>query len=396
MTGTMRSVLGGLIAALVLALVPSAAAAPHHPAVPGRPVARTVLPADQWLPGSADAYRQSYTSTAVDGSITTVTGAMFVPSGHRPLGGWPVISWAHGTVGIADGCAPSTQPRSARDVAYLSALLAHGYAVVATDYVGLGTPGIHPYLDGRTEAYATIDMVRAAVRADHRLSRRWLASGQSQGAQAALFVAALATKYAPELDYRGAIATAPATQSRMTITDTGALLPDRPANPFLALVLGGLAVSHPGAIDAGDYLTAAGMQVYRSVLDTDCFGATAARMAGHPNRDFYDIDAAELDALIRILDANDVPITKYSRAVFLAQGTTDTIVYPPATAETARQLAAAGAPLTFRTYDDTDHNGLLAAALPDLLAFIADRFAPHHPAATASAASSAPVDNPPT
>ena len=64
-----------------------------------------------------------------------------VPS---PAGAWPIVAWTHGTVGVADVCAQSYTQRSDRDKAYLGTLLAQGYALVATDYQGLGTPSPHP------------------------------------------------------------------------------------------------------------------------------------------------------------------------------------------------------------------------------------------------------------
>ena len=50
---------------------------------------------------------------------------------------------------------------------YLTNWLSQGYAIVATDYVGLGTPGIHAYLDGPSAAHSVIDMVRAARAVGH-------------------------------------------------------------------------------------------------------------------------------------------------------------------------------------------------------------------------------------
>ena len=61
---------------------------------------------------------------------------MFVPNGEAPAGGWPVIAWAHGTVGLGDDCTPSAQPRSARDNEYLSHWLDQGYVVVGSDFRG--------------------------------------------------------------------------------------------------------------------------------------------------------------------------------------------------------------------------------------------------------------------
>ena len=53
---------------------------------------------------------------------------------------------------------------------YLTNWLSQGYAIVATDYVGLGTPGIHAYLDGPSAAHSVIDMVRAARAVEPSLS----------------------------------------------------------------------------------------------------------------------------------------------------------------------------------------------------------------------------------
>src|SRR5262249_12851241 len=51
---------------------------------------------------SIAAYRISYLSGGVP-----VTGAVLAPLGDPPTGGWPVVSWDHGTTGMADRCAPS-------------------------------------------------------------------------------------------------------------------------------------------------------------------------------------------------------------------------------------------------------------------------------------------------
>ena len=114
-----------------------------------------------------------------------------------------MLAWSHGTVGVADVCAPSFRGRSERDVKYLDHWLARGYAIVATDYEGLGTRGPHPYLHCRSEAQGNIDAVRAAQSLGLPLSRRWLVTGQSQGGQGALCTGAMADTRAPELDFLG-------------------------------------------------------------------------------------------------------------------------------------------------------------------------------------------------
>jgi pimeloyl-ACP methyl ester carboxylesterase len=162
------------------------------------------------LPNAGMQARILYTSTdGIDGRTpVVVSGAYFAPKGTPPAGGWPLIAWAHGTTGVADICAPSWQTRSYRDLAYLEAWLAQGYAVVGTDYQGLGTPGPHPYLATRPEAYGVLDSIRAARAAwPDQVANRIVIVGQSQGGGAAFATAGLAAQYAPELGIRGTVAT---------------------------------------------------------------------------------------------------------------------------------------------------------------------------------------------
>jgi hypothetical protein len=367
-------------AALLAGLVPvttSHAEVASHDG-PGTLVTSTPLPAELSLPGAATALRISYTSTGFDGRPTVVTGAVFVPPGAAPKHGWPVLAWAHGTVGIADVCAPSANPRSARDSAYLSAWLDAGYAVVSTDYEGLGTPGPHQYLNGRSEAFGTIDSVRAARQLHLDLGRRWLAAGQSQGAQAVLFTGPLAPTYAPELDLRGVVSTAPISQWRMTLDAVKPFLPDRPASPFVIPILAGVEAAHARTFDPADYLTPFGEQLLADVRTTDCFTALAVKTAGHLSQEVYDASPAEVERMMGFLEQDsEVPITQHRRPIFLAQGLADTVVYPAATMATADKLRAAGNDVTLRTYPGADHNGVMAAALPEILAWSADRMAGH-------------------
>jgi pimeloyl-ACP methyl ester carboxylesterase len=157
-----------------------------------------------------------YRSIGVAGKGVAVSGTVTVPKGPVPKGGWPVITWAHGTTGIADQCAPSRDSKAnaahgltAYAYPLLQRWLKAGYALVRTDYEGLGTPGDHPYLNGRSEGYAVLDAVRAARRLDKRLSRRVVIAGHSQGGQSALWAASLARRWTPELKVRGTVALAP-------------------------------------------------------------------------------------------------------------------------------------------------------------------------------------------
>ncbi len=179
------------------------------PATRGTVLRTEPVPETLTLPKAGQARRMLYSSRGgADGTTPiAVSGEIFEPQGSPPPGGWPIVAWAHGTTGISDICAPSWQARSYRDIAYLDAWLAQGYAVVASDYEGLGTPGMHPYLNVRSEAHGVLDAVRAALADDRRLRNEIAIVGQSQGAGAAFGSAAFAPTYAPELDVRGSVAT---------------------------------------------------------------------------------------------------------------------------------------------------------------------------------------------
>jgi hypothetical protein len=81
-----------------------------------------VLASVPWFGRGGLSVRFVYGATdGVDGSrVFKTSGAIFLPTGDAPAGGWPIVAWAHGTVGIADRCAPSVNPRSSRDAEYLS------------------------------------------------------------------------------------------------------------------------------------------------------------------------------------------------------------------------------------------------------------------------------------
>ncbi|MEV8373203.1 lipase family protein [Kribbella sp. NPDC056861] len=371
--GKVGRIAGAILLAAVLAAGMATTADAHGK--PGKVVKIERLPESLRLPGAAKAQRLHYTSTGFDGRLTVVSGALFVPPGKAPKGGWPVLSWAHGTVGIADNCANSISGRSQRDIDYLTSWLAAGYAIAASDYEGFGTPGTHPYLNGKSEAYGVIDIVRAARQADRSLSRKWIVSGQSQGAQAALFTGALQDKYAPELDYRGTISTAPISQWQMTFDAVKPFVPDTPANPFVILILAGTKASHPLTFNPDVYLTAYGKSLYQKAITTECYTAIAQLAVGKKSQDLYSVDAAEADRLLDLLIADgEIPIKQHEQPIFLAQGTADTVVFGPATTVTAGQLGAVGNELTYRTYPGVDHNGLMAAAKAEILEWAGDRF----------------------
>ncbi|WP_026361563.1 lipase family protein [Amycolatopsis nigrescens] len=375
----MRGVRARVAAVLValLTVLPGAPAASALPAEqPGEVESVTPLPPEQWLPGTGEANRVSYWSTGLGDRPALVSGAVYLPQGAPPAAGWPVLSWAHGTTGLGDACAPSATVGSPRDTEFLAAWLAKGYAIVATDYAGLGTPGVHPYLDGKVEAYGVIDMVRAARTVAPALSAHWASIGQSQGGHAALFTANLATEYAPELDFRGAVGHGVPSNLAGLVSVLGPSVPPSLLSPGMTMlvsyILAGLHAARPD-FDLASYLTPLGTQV---VADAEvlCNTDMAERLEGIGLGELF---TRQLGTEFKQAwgEIFDVPTTGYDRPVFIAQGTEDKTVYPFLTQRLVDDLAANQQPHTYRSYP-ADHSGTLAAALPDTTQFVRELFTP--------------------
>lgn len=175
----------------------------------GRLIKQEKMSDEMLLPSSAQAIRFLYSSRSGlnPDKPVAVSGALFLPKGKPPKNGWPLLSWSHGTVGIADKCAPSWDGYPEFHRNYLSHWLEAGFAIVASDYEGLGVKGTHPYLATRPAAYSNLDAIRAVRSAQFPLSEGVFLLGQSQGAAAALATAGYASAYAPEIIVRGAVLT---------------------------------------------------------------------------------------------------------------------------------------------------------------------------------------------
>ena len=168
------------------------------------------------VPAGAAVWRVLYHSRSIYDDDIAVSGYVIVPGGKAPPGGFPILTWAHGTTGFAGICAPSLFTRQGGVGPYLlpglASYLRAGFVVAATDYQGLGTPGVHPYLLGESEGRGVLDAARAARHlAGVPTSDTVVIYGHSQGGHAALFAGEMAPTYAPDLHVVGVVAAAPAT-----------------------------------------------------------------------------------------------------------------------------------------------------------------------------------------
>jgi alpha-beta hydrolase superfamily lysophospholipase len=211
------------------------------------------------LPQGATAVRILYRSQSPIGGPVAASGIVLIPAGSPPPAGWPIIAWAHGTTGVERACAPSlSKNMGGYTWNELSSLLDMGYAVVATDYQGLGTAGIHPYVDKITNAQDAIFSVTAARSAVKTLGPRWVAMGHSQGGLAAAGVAELeATLKDP--NYLGAVAIAGEWDAEKVFSRMDDPGTDPLNYAYLAMFAKGLTAIDP-SFTMDEMLTARGLQ----------------------------------------------------------------------------------------------------------------------------------------
>lgn len=178
-----------------------------NPLPPGKPgdLIRSQPFEDYALPPGVSAVRILYHSRSATGEDVAASGVVLFPEEEAAKAEeWPIIAWAHGSRGVARQCAPSLM----RDLDYgsfLSMYVNLGYAVVATDYTGLGTKFRNAFSDMQSNATDVINSIPAARVAVPQLGRRWVALGASEGSMA---VAALAESENENRDanYLGGIA----------------------------------------------------------------------------------------------------------------------------------------------------------------------------------------------
>jgi len=308
-----------------------------------------------------------YTSTGLDGKTVPVSAVLSVPKGKAPKAGWPIVSWAHGTTGIADQCAPSrSNLQQGYDHPLMERWIKAGYAVVRTDYQGLGTAGPHPYLNGDAEGHDVLDAVLAARSVNRDITNHVAISGHSQGGQAALFAAALAPKYTPSLKLKGTVAFAPVSH----LAEQGAVLRSIDSTGLTALaamIVRGIDIADP-ALNIPSLLSPQAAALYPQI-DTKCLSDLGKpdSFGGLPTSQLFRADA-NLDPVIAALGSNDDPENlKIKSPVPIEQGTADTTVFPGFTEPTAKALKA-----TYKTYNGLTHATVVTSAKPqaDATAFL--------------------------
>jgi acetyl esterase/lipase len=342
---------------------------------PGRLIRQEVT-SEYRVDGSAvTATRILYHSRTSTGRDVAASGVVIVPPGTPPAGGWPVVVDAHGTSGMAPGCAPSLM----RDLYHGGQMLEfvrRGWAVVAPDYAGMGAAGRVEFLNATAEANDIIDARRAAGQALPVLSHRWVLWGHSQGGGAALAVTQRQVRQ-PEPGYLGAVITSPAAHLAQAVTHAAAT---PGLGGFLALIAQGAAES-AGRVNPGAVLTSQALKSLGVTRD-GCLGVVTAAYAGLTGPALVRPGYLTASGLGSYLARNSTGSQPVAGPIMLLQGQADVVIPENETDQVAAALCRTGATVDYRTYPGLGHDtiagqvtGIDDGAMGDILKWTAARFA---------------------
>ncbi|MBA3895607.1 MAG: alpha/beta fold hydrolase [Sphingomonadaceae bacterium] len=331
--------------ALSAALLATATGAIAQAAAPGALIASAPMAG---APAGTHAWRIRYASTDDRGRPEEVTAVVVAPDRPPPPGGRRVIAWAHGAWGVVETCAPSLSPKFFEVTPGVKEAVARGYAFVATDYPGLGTPQPHPFLVGVSAAHAVLDSVRAARNLSQAgAGTAFAVWGESQGGHASLFTGEQARGYAPELRLVGVAAAAPPTDLVANLTGG--------TDPSVRAFLTSFAAYSWSRHYSADLNTLGRPGTGRLIgrLAQNCLTLGKAPKLGTVlgilalRRDLKGVDLGRIQPWARLARLNSAGQNAPGAPLFIAQNGKDAIVAVSVTQAFARRACARGARVVY-------------------------------------------------
>lgn len=327
-------------------------------------------------PGGMQAWRVAYWTTNGRGQPIRVTGMVVAPREAIPPQPRNVLAWTHGTSGVASRCALSTNPLFWTVTPGLDAVR-KGYVVVAPDYPGLGSEGVHPYLVGQDTGRSVLDAVRAAREIPGAAAGgRFAVWGESQGGHAALWTGQIAKVYAPDLELVGVAAAAPTTDLVANFRQ----IPNKTIGAMMTSFVGYSWSKHYGAP-----LAALGGPQTRGIMtrlaQNNCVElekkprlSTMAGILTVQSR-LKNVDLGTIQPWARLAHANSPTTRPFGVPLLIAQNPKDDLVAPAVTRAHAQALCRAGARLRYILINGSGHATSAKDSASETLSWIADRFA---------------------
>jgi alpha-beta hydrolase superfamily lysophospholipase len=246
-----------------------------------------------------------------------------------------------------------------------------GYAVVATDYAGLGTEGRHAYLDMSSNAADVVNSVPAAHAAVPDLSQKWLVVGHSQGGLASLGVAELEGEI-KDPNFLGTVALAGASDLQDSIH---AVLKARVPllNGLIAFWVYGVKTVYP-KLDLKDVLTHQALTLYDASVEDGCSAASGAFTA-LPTDQILQPGWNDNQYIQQFL-ARDRPGAQSTFGpLLLVGGGDDPLFTESASRKVFQRLCAAGGQIQRKIYPGLTHDPVVYGSFRDQMDWIGARFA---------------------
>jgi pimeloyl-ACP methyl ester carboxylesterase len=315
------------------------------------------------LPYSVSAVRILYHSRSANGEDVAASGVVLFPYEKKPpAGGWPVIAWAHGSTGVARRCAPSLM-RNIGHGPFLAMYVNLGYAVVATDYTGLGTSFRNAFLDGPSNATDVIASIPAARAAVPQLGARWIVMGEAEGG---LTVVAVAEKENEVRDsnYLGGIAISDIAGGKEIYEPATA----GTSSQILTSLAYGIKTVYP-QFQVSDMLTEKGLALYHDTGET-CGQATVPQL---PGKEAVKPGWDSNGFVRQYFGRNDPGQTKAYGPILVISGHADPSKLAAATQAIGR-MCKQGAGVQWERYPDLDPGSVIGESVRDQIGWIEGRF----------------------
>ena len=339
-----------------------------HPMPGGKPgdLIRSDEFADYELAPEVSAVRILYHSRAATGEDVAASGVVLFPSEEKPpSGGWPVIAWAHGEAGVARACAPSLM-RNVGHGPFLSMYVNLGYAVVATDYAGLGTNFRNAFLDAQSNATDVIASVSAARAAVPQLSAKWIVMGEGEGSLAAVAIAERQSE-TRDAGYLGAVAISGVANAKELYTHAT----QTPSSSTLVLLAYGIKTVYP-QFQVADMLTDKALALYHHI-EQNCGQAETG--ANAPAAETLK-PAWENNEFVRQYFSRNSPGQTQARSpILVITGDADRSVPAAATASVIARMCKQGDRVQWERYPDLDSDRVSGESVRQQISWIEGRFA---------------------
>ena len=321
------------------------------------------------LPSLARAVRIAYHSVDADGHDVVTTAVVLIPKGTKPPDGWPIIAWAHGTSGVNRSCAPSLM----KDLWYgdegLPEMLKGGFAVVATDYHGLGAGQEHPWVNKLAQARDVLYSIPAARAAIPELGHRWVVDGHSQGGVAAWGVAELESGLQDE-SYGGAVSVAGAVRLdrfMRFINET------RGFTVYLAYATAGIQARFP-SFKPDEILTPRAMANYAEATGRGCWYRGYALLKDTPPGTYLKEGWQDNQYVRRWTKESEEGAIRITKPLLVIAGQADTTVPIDGVRGIVTRACRSGSMLSFKSYPGLEHDPTMANSMAEQLNWIRDRF----------------------